>query len=211
MSRRLFILGTSGHARDVAGVADALGWQPVFVTHDTNVRDKWTSSDEIEIESAVVDCPNAEFAMGIGDNSTRARLAVKYGGLRFPALIHPDTSFGRGQRSVVEAARGTIVFAGVRFTSNIRVGEFCTFNLNATVSHDCEIRDFANLSPGANVAGNVQVGRGAWIGIGAAVNQGSDERKLTIGDNTVIGSGAVVTGDCEPDSVYVGVPARKIR
>ena len=31
-----------------------------------------------------------------------------------------------------------------------------------------------------------------------------------IGPNVVIGSGSVVTGDCEPNSVYAGVPARKI-
>jgi sugar O-acyltransferase (sialic acid O-acetyltransferase NeuD family) len=211
VSEPLFILGTSGHAHDVASVADALGWRPVFVTHDAAERDGWRGADEIALETDIVNRPGAEFAMGIGDNGTRARVAAKYGGLRFPALIHPDSSFGRGQRAVIEAARGTIVFAGVRFTSNIRVGIFCTFNMNVTVSHDCDIGDFANLSPGANVAGNVRVGRGAWIGIGAAVNQGTDARKLTVGDNTIIGSGAVVIDDCEPDSVYVGVPARKIK
>ena len=31
-----------------------------------------------------------------------------------------------------------------------------------------------------------------------------------IGPNTIIGSGSVVTKDCEPNSVYAGVPARKI-
>lgn len=106
---------------------------------------------------------------------------------------------------------GTLVFAGVRMGSNVRVGAFCTFNLNSTVSHDCEIGDFANLSPGANVAGNVRIEEDAWIGTGVAVNQGSAYRKLTIGARAVIGSGAVVLGDCDPDGVYVGVPARKIR
>lgn len=31
-----------------------------------------------------------------------------------------------------------------------------------------------------------------------------------IGPNVVIASGSVVTKDCEPNSVYAGVPARKI-
>lgn len=31
-----------------------------------------------------------------------------------------------------------------------------------------------------------------------------------IGPNVIIGSGSVVTRDCEPNSVYAGVPARKI-
>ena len=31
-----------------------------------------------------------------------------------------------------------------------------------------------------------------------------------IGPNVIIGSGSVVTKDCEPNSVYAGVPARRI-
>ena len=172
----LFILGTAGHARDVAGIAEALGWRPVFVTRDPVERDTWTGTDEIALEADVRDRADADFAMGIGDNAARMRTATAFDGRRFPALIHPDTSFGRGQRPVLEAARGTVVFAGVRFTGNIRVGIFCTFNLNATVSHDCEIGDFVNLSPGASVAGNVRIGQGGWIGIGASINQGNDSR-----------------------------------
>jgi acetyltransferase-like isoleucine patch superfamily enzyme len=34
---------------------------------------------------------------------------------------------------------------------------------------------------------------------------------LTIGADTIIGSGAVVVKDCEASSVYVGCPARKVR
>ena len=52
---------------------------------------------------------------------------------------------------------------------------------------------------------------GAWIGAGALINQGNYEAKTMIGENTMIGSGAVVVGDCEANSVYAGVPARKIR
>lgn len=210
MTDPVFILGTGGHARDVADVVAAVGRRPVYVTHDAGIRERWTGADEIVLETQVAGIADAEFAIGIGDVSARKRLAASFSGARFPALLHPDTSFGRRQRSIVKDTVGTLVFAGVRMGSNVRVGAFCAFNLNSTVSHDCEIGDYANLSPGANVAGNVRIGEGAWIGIGAAINQGSDHRKLTIGARTVIGSGAVVVGDCEPDCVYVGVPARKV-
>lgn len=211
MTDPIFILGTGGHARDVADVVAAIGRRPVFVTHDADIWERWTGADEIALETQIAGIVGAQFAMGIGDNSTRRRLAASFFGARFPALLHPDTSFGRKQRSVVQESVGTLVFAGVRMGSNVRMGAFCTFNLNSTVSHDCEIGDFANLSPGANVAGNVRIEEDAWIGTGVAINQGSDYRKLTIGARAVIGSGAVVLGDCDPGGVYVGVPARKIR
>ena len=209
----LFILGTGGQARDLADLADALGYRTVFVTRDAATIATWTGADEIVDEQTVLmQAAGEAFAIGVGDNRTRAAIAARLRGtLRFPSLIHPETSFGRGSRAAVEAAAGTVVFAGARFTSNLMCGDFCTVNLAATISHDVELGDFANLSPGASIAGNVRIGEGAWIGVRAAVNQGTDDRKLEIGAWTTIGSGAAVIRDCEADSVYVGVPARKIR
>lgn len=211
MNTPVFIFGTGGHARDVAEVVRVLGRVPVFVTCNVAEHAEWNGADAISLEAEAVVVRDAEFAIGVGDNSARARIAATYPHLSFPALVHPDTSFARGQRAVLDAARGTVVFAGVRMMSGVAVGAFCTLNLNVTVSHDCDIGDFANLSPGANIAGNVRIGRGAWIGIGAVVNQGTDARKLEIGAETIVGSGSVVLRDCAPRSVYVGNPARKIR
>lgn len=52
----------------------------------------------------------------------------------------------------------------------------------------------------------VTVQDGAWIGAGALIQPG-----VTIGHGCVIAAGAVVTSDTEPDWLYGGVPARKIR
>jgi acetyltransferase-like isoleucine patch superfamily enzyme len=62
------------------------------------------------------------------------------------------------------------------------------------------------ISPGANVAGAVTIGEGAYIGMGAIVLD-----RVTIGAHAVVGAGAVVTKDV-PDRVQVmGMPARVIR
>jgi acetyltransferase-like isoleucine patch superfamily enzyme len=34
---------------------------------------------------------------------------------------------------------------------------------------------------------------------------------VKVGDGCVIGAGAIVTKDCDPYGVYVGVPAKKIK
>lgn len=52
----------------------------------------------------------------------------------------------------------------------------------------------------------VVIGKGCWIGARATILPG-----VTIGDGCVIAAGAVVTKDCEPNSLYVGVPAIKIK
>jgi sugar O-acyltransferase (sialic acid O-acetyltransferase NeuD family) len=208
----LFILGAGGQAREVADIGAALDYRPVFVTRGQDEIGAWDSTDEIVREEDALRHSNEAFAIGIGDNRARSRIAADLAHrLHFPNLIHPEASFGRGQRLRIEAKQGVVVFAGVRFTNNISVGNFCNFNLSATISHDCEIGDFVSVSPGASIAGNVRIGTGAWIGLGARVNQGTADNKLMIGEWTIIGSGTVVTRDCMPDSVYVGVPARKIR
>jgi maltose O-acetyltransferase len=52
----------------------------------------------------------------------------------------------------------------------------------------------------------ITIGSGVWIGIRAVVLPG-----VTIGDGAVVAAGAVVTADVEPNALYGGVPARRIR
>ena len=49
----------------------------------------------------------------------------------------------------------------------------------------------------------VKIGRNVLIGMRCIVLKG-----VTIGDNTSVGAGSIVTNDLEPDSVYAGNPAR---
>jgi acetyltransferase-like isoleucine patch superfamily enzyme len=53
---------------------------------------------------------------------------------------------------------------------------------------------------------DVRVGNNVWIGYGASILRG-----VTIGDNAVIGTSAVVTKDVPANAVVGGVPARIIR
>lgn len=53
---------------------------------------------------------------------------------------------------------------------------------------------------------DVRVGHNVWIGYGACLLRG-----VTVGDNSVIGTSAVVTKDLPANAVAAGVPARVIR
>ena len=52
----------------------------------------------------------------------------------------------------------------------------------------------------------IHIGRNCWLGAGVIVMPG-----VTIGDNTVIGAGSVVTKDIPSDVVAVGNPCRVLR
>lgn len=61
-------------------------------------------------------------------------------------------------------------------------------------------------SHGACYARPVKIGSRVWVGAGTHINPG-----VTIGENTIIGSGSVVTHDIPANVVAAGVPCRVIR
>jgi len=52
----------------------------------------------------------------------------------------------------------------------------------------------------------VYVGKNVWIGGNSTILPG-----VSIGENSIVGAGSLVNKDVEPNSLYVGVPARKIK
>lgn len=209
---RIGIFGTSGMAREAGDIAWELGLEPVYVARDKTELDAYAFQGQIILESDIDRYQDMGYVIGIGDNGIRQQIAQRYTGrLRFTNLIHPSASFGKGQRELLEAKRGIIVCAGVRLTNNIQVGNFCIFNLNSTISHDVVIGEFVYVAPGAHITGNVHIDARAWIGTGVAINQGTETRRRYIGADTTIGSGAVVVKDCEPNAIYIGIPARRIK
>lgn len=51
----------------------------------------------------------------------------------------------------------------------------------------------------------VKIGNNVFVGVNTVITRG-----VTIGDNVIIGAGSVVSKNCESNSVYAGVPAKKI-
>lgn len=64
----------------------------------------------------------------------------------------------------------------------------------------------ADRRAGVLVEAPIVIGDGCWLGARVTVLPG-----VTIGDGCVIAAGAVVTVDCEPNGLYAGVPARRVR
>jgi acetyltransferase-like isoleucine patch superfamily enzyme len=52
----------------------------------------------------------------------------------------------------------------------------------------------------------IEIRSGVWIGHGVRIVG----KNISIGENSIIGAGAVVIGNVEPNSIVAGVPAKKI-
>lgn len=206
------ILGTSGMACEAGNIAWALGLEPIYVARDENEMTAWNYPAKAILEKDINKYSNIPYVIGISEGRIRKAVAERFKKqLKFVNLIHPSATFGKAQKEVLDSCIGTIIGAGARLTNGISVGNFCIFNQNITIAHDCMVGNFVHIAPGANVSGNVQLNDGCWIGAGAVINQGNYTKKLEVGKNTVIGSGAVVIDDCVRDAVYAGIPAKRIK
>lgn len=204
------IFGTSGFAREVADICHILGYEQIIFIDRQVKTDKYFDYpliDEKNIEQLTLS--ESHFVIGTGDNQLRKRIFCKFPTLEYVNLIHPTSSFGINQKSIMGDVKGNIITAGVRFTNNIVIGDFGIYNLNCTIGHDCIINDFVNISPGSNISGNVHIKEGVFIGTNASVIQGEFiSKKLEIGCNSIIGAGAVVTRSIPSNSLAVGIPAK---
>lgn len=144
--------------------------------------------------------------VGIGYNLISAREKVvkklKSKNFLFCSAIHPKSIIADSAL----IGEGTAVMAGAIVNPFARIGNHAVINTGAVVDHDCAIGDNTFVQPGAHLAGSVRVGQNSIIGIGANIKDG-----IEIGSNVIIGGGAFVNKNVPDNTVYAGVPAKKLR
>lgn len=125
-------------------------------------------------------------------------------GIRTPNVYPGCTIVGSdleiGERSMLN--RDCFVDA----SGPVRIGELVHFGMRVNVITSTHEQGDRRSRAGSVRAAGVTVGNGCWIGAGATLLPGTHVRT-----GTIVAAGAVVTGECEPDSLYAGVPARRQR
>lgn len=90
--------------------------------------------------------------------------------------------------------------AKVKFGDNVFIAPNCGFY---TAGHPADV---TLRNKGLEYAYPITVGNNVWIGAQVAVLPG-----VTIGDNSIIGAGSVVTKDIPPNVIAVGNPCRVLK
>lgn len=102
--------------------------------------------------------------------------------------IGANTCIDRGSLS------NTIIRKGVKIDNLVHI------------AHNVEIGENTTVIALSMIGGSVKIGKDCWISPSSCI-----KNQLTIGDNVLIGMGAVVLKDVESDSVMVGNPAKLLR
>ena len=158
----------------------------------------------------------------------RYRGRLKIDGIAF---ICPKVKFEIGKGAVLHLGRWSWVGNGckvrvhegeVRIGAKTVLGQECTISAfqHVSIGRECILADrvmlidfdhgVVEVERPIRLQGiykrDVRVGHNCWIGYGAAILRGT-----TVGDNSVLGTYAVVTKDIPANSVAVGLPAKVVR
>jgi maltose O-acetyltransferase len=141
----------------------------------------------------------------VGDDR-RGRL-LRRAGLR----VHPEASvqhgcFFFGHEVAIGAT--TWVNHGCYFDSRapIRIGADCDLGMEVMLVTSSHHVGGPERRAGLYRPAPIVVEDGCWLGVRAVVLPG-----VTVGTGCIVAAGAVVTRDCEPQGMYAGVPARRVR
>lgn len=210
MAEPLVILGTGGSAYDVLDIVEAINarqptWQVVGFLDDRRLPGERHLG--VEVLGPVHEAHQMRghwFINAIGsDTSYRRRPDVIAGtGLRperFATLVHPQAAVSSRAR----LGRGVYVNPWVTIGGGVQVGDQVSLGPGCIIGHDSVIEDYAMTAPGAVVSGFVHLGRACYIGARAVIRQ-----HLWIGEQALVGMGAVVVTQVAAGTIVVGNPAR---
>lgn len=196
----MILFGASGHCKSVIDISESIN-EPISCIYDDAPKIDNLFGIPVRRFEKNDNFSDEKWIISIGNNKIRKilcnQLEVQYDKLlHSTASISPRASIGQG----------TVVMALVVINTAVSIGEHCIINSSAVIEHDCILESFVHVSPNSSLAGEVSVGEGAHVGIGACVLQG-----IKIGRWAIVGAGAVVNKDVPDYAVVVGSPARIIK
>ncbi|WP_083882844.1 acyltransferase [Brevibacterium senegalense] len=139
-----------------------------------------------------------------------ARLAAAKSGRARADCIRQNSLFDLVGKNVTFQPRRLPLYSElIRLHDNVAIArnvDFCTHDIMHGVFN--RYRETSKMPPMPRLKeriGCIEVGENSFIGSNVVIIYGAK-----IGRNVVVASGSVVVGDLESDSVYAGVPARRV-
>ncbi|WP_395090550.1 NeuD/PglB/VioB family sugar acetyltransferase [Vaginella massiliensis] len=149
---------------------------------------------------------NVNVFVPIGNNKIRCNLLLKVRkhGFKTPNFIHHtiniDSSVKIGNEAVY-IVQGVIIMPLTIIENDVMISS------GTIISHHTYIKQGVFISFGVNVGASIILEKYVYIGIGATVMTGVKK----VGENSLIGAGAVIIRDVEDGATVVGNPGKIIK
>lgn len=199
--KKLIIFGTGGHSKIVNDMAQVCGYEVVgFIS-------PYGEGEHLgcRVYSSIKEITHPEnfcFFVARGDNMLRKTIAESHPDLEYPNIIHPTSIISKYSK----IGKGNLLMPYSVVNAFATIGDQCIINTSAIVEHDCTVGSFCHVSVKSVMTGACSIGDGVFLGAGSTMRDGK-----SVGEWTTVGCGSAVVKDLEPNSIYVGCPARLLR
>lgn len=203
---KIGLIGGGGFAKEVAEIAELNGFQVAGYFSDYPLSGQWKYLGSLSEAWKYKATMTFAFCIGAVNSDglvMREKIikSLQGNGLTFETLISPKAVVSKG----VKLGCGVIVAHGVVLSVDSAVGDFCILNTSAVVGHDAIVGNNSVLAPLCFLGGKVQIANNVLVGPNSSVLEGR-----TVGDNSVVGCGAVVHRNVNPNSTVLPVVTKSV-
>ena len=141
----------------------------------------------------------------LGNNQLRVKFLsyAKELGYKIPNYIHPSVIISPN----VSIGEGVYILLGTTIMSYTQINNYTMISMGVHLAHHTVLEEGVFLSTGCNFGASIVAHKYAYCGISSTIMTGIHE----LGEDCLIGAGAVVIRDVEPKAVVAGVPAKVIK
>lgn len=124
------------------------------------------------------------------------------------ARIRPNCFFEGHSLHKIKIGNGVFINYRCTFSCNedLIIEDNCTIGMEVSFCTSTHKLGNQKQRAGESIGLPIYIGSGTWIGTRAIILPG-----VTIGSGCIIAAGAIISKDCEPNGLYGGIPAKKIK
>jgi sugar O-acyltransferase (sialic acid O-acetyltransferase NeuD family) len=202
----IIILGAGGEALEITEVIKLINrkentWNIVGYLDD-NKKLIGTTVSEYKVLGTIDDAvnyPNAYFISSIGHPNRpelrgEIRKRIPFGDDKLATIIHPSVVIC----PTAKIGNGCFIQANCVLSTHTVIGNNVLIAYSSNVGHESTIQDDSVVGVNVTITSDVHIGKSVYIGPGAIFRN-----DLSVGDNTLIGIGSVVTESVPKDTKYI--------
>jgi len=200
----IILIGYSGHSFVVQGIFQTMTKKVIgYCEKEEKSFNPFSLSyhGKEDSEEGLFVLHQNDFFIAIGNNFIRRKIHLNLGNQNLIPINAIHTSAIIDKSSTINAS-GVMISAGVYINPLAKIGAGVICNTGSIIEHECVVKEFAHIAPGAVLCGNVTIGENAFIGANAVLKEG-----ITVGENAIVGAGSVVIKNVAPNAKVAGNPS----